>query len=220
LHSLGPTLSGKIENESGGPAQFTLGRLSFNIFQPNKLVCTVKSIRNLVVEDDTKSDNGSGFTYDFHVDLLVHARSDENGEDDADLEAIMINKGFCRPSPDVNNRMLVTFTGSSLVPKKKNDRASDVLWAKNFENAYRIADRERTTAGWVLHYGLKWFLGLVHPTDASAPDGGAHGFFFEMKKPLSFYFDVLYLDKDIRITKGSRGTIVVVDRLNESSVVG
>ena len=107
-----------------------------------------------------------------------------------------------------------------LMPKKKNDKASDVLWAKNFTNAYKAADQERTTMGWLLHYGLKWFLGLVYPTNFSARDGLAHGFSFEMKNPLSFYMDVLYLDEDIRITKGSRGTIVVVDRLSKTYIVG
>ena len=224
-----PPFPGKIENEKGGPAQFTLGRLSFNIFQPNKLVCTVKSIRNLIVADDTKSDDGTKagaatFTYDFHVDLIVHTSSEKNGEEenDSDLEATMINKGFCSPSPDANNRLNVTFTGSSLIPKKENDKAADLLWAKNFANAYQKADQERSYMGWALHYGLKWFLGLVYPNDTNALDGGeAPGFHFEMKKPLSFYFDVLYLDEDIRITKGSRGTIDVVDRLGGSSgVVG
>ena len=182
------------------------------------------SIRNLIVADDRKNDNGcnagttTAFTYEIHVDLLVHTTS--NTEEDNDLEAIMINKGFCSPSPDVNNRIIVTFTGSSLMPKKKNDKSSDVLWAKNFTNAYKTADQERTTMGWLLHYGLKWFLGLVYPTDFSARDGQAHGFSFEMKKPLSFCMDVLYLHEDIRITKGSRGTIVVVDRLSKSYILG
>jgi len=159
------------------------------------------------------------------VDLIVHTSADENSSGDNreeihdfDLEAIMINKAFCYPSPDVKNRMIVTFTGSSLFPKKKNDKRTELLWTKTFANAYQKADEERSFAGWMLHYGMKWFLGLTYPDDAHASDE-VHGSSFKLKKPFSSYFDVLYLDKDIRITKGSQGTIVVVDRMKESTMI-
>jgi len=225
-----PPFPGKIENDNKNRlAQFTLGRLSFNIFQPKNLVCTVKSICNPVSVHNAKNDDsshvGTEFTYNFIVDLIIHAPSNEDSNNDqhrdihnSDIEATIITKGFCRPSPDVNNRMMVTFTGSSLFQKKKSDKATKLLWNKKFANAYRKADRERSYSGWMLHYGLKWFLGLTYPDDADALDK-EHEFSFKMKYPFSSYFDVLYLDEDIRITKGSRGTIVVVDRMKDSTTI-
>ena len=232
-----PPFPGKIENDDN-ISQFTLGRLSFNLFQPNNLICTIKSIHNPIAVSTTKDNEitpGGGvnnFTYDVVVDVIIHtAPSDgqkkENHDDstDGELEAIMINKGFCHPSNDVNNRMMVTFTGSSLrLKKSKNDdknRAAmlETLWTRNFANAYQKADQERSYSGWMMHYGLQWFLGLTYPTDNSEEED--HTFQFEMKKPMSSHLDVLYLDEDIRITKGSRGTIVVVERTNDndSSIV-
>ena len=35
---------------------------------------------------------------------------------------------------------------------------------------------------------------------------------FEMKRCPHGYIDVLYLDEDLRITRGNRGTIVIVER--------
>ena len=223
-----PPFPGKIENDDN-ISQFTLGRLSFNIFQPNNLICTVKSIQNPVAVKTTKDNeitSGGGvnnFTYDFVVDMIItttpsDGQKNENQDDGmyGELEAIMINKGFCYPSNDVNNRMMVTFTGSSLRPKKsknhdKNRAAMlETLWTRNFANAYQKADQERSYSGWMMHYGLQWFLGLTYPTDNSEEED--HTFQFEMKKPMSFHMDVLYLDKDIRITKGSRGTVVVAER--------
>lgn len=227
-----PPFPGKIENDDN-ISQFTLGRLSFNIFQPKNLICTVKSIHNPVAVSTAKDNDiapgggGSNFTYDIFVDVIIHTtpndgQNKENHDDDTDgeLEAIMINRGFCHPSNDVNNRMMVTFTGSSLRPKKnknhdKNRAAMlETLWRSNFANAYQKADQERSYSGWMMRYGLGWFLGLTYPTDNSEEED--HTFQFEMKKPMSFHTDVLYLDEDIRITKGSRGTVVVAERTKDN----
>lgn len=236
-----PPFPGRIEptrdnndDDNNSLARFTLGRLSFNIFQPNNLVCTVKSITNPVFACTEKGDDdgdGRKFTYNIVVDITIHTTANGDGGD-KDLDAIMINTGFCRASPDVNNRIMVTFTGSSLTPKPttpnnntNNNSVVDydkttvetmksVLWTRQFEDAYQKADRERSYFGWMVHYGLKLFLGLTYPTDLDEQQQQQQRacFSFEMKKPLEFYIDVLYLDEDIRITKGSRGTIVVADR--------
>eukprot|EP00536_Pseudo-nitzschia_multiseries_P012381 jgi/Psemu1/31882/gm1.31882_g len=212
-----PPFPGKIENDEG-LAQFTLGRLSFNIFQPAKLVCTINSIRNPIIACTTKDANEDfKFTYDILIDITIHTTDGE------EMEAIMTNKGFCRPSSDVNNRIMVTFTGSSLNPKQETNSAVGsgenattklirTLWTRQFENAYLKADRERSYFGWTVHYGLKWFMGLVYPTDLDGDEEDQNSFHFEMKKPLEFYLDVLYLDEEIRITKGSRGTIVIKEQ--------
>lgn len=218
-----PPFPGKIQNnDKNAPAQFTLGRLSFNIFQPKNLICTLKSIRNPVCVRNTgnhkSSHSGTTFKYDVIMDLVVHTSSNKDKNDnhpkdiqESDLAATMITKGFCYPSPSVNNRMMVTFTGCSFTLENKNE-VSKLLLKENFANAYRKADQERSCMGWMIHNVLKWFLGLTYPTDADALEE-AYEFSYEMKKPPSAYIDVLYLDEDIRITKGSRGTIVVVDRM-------
>jgi hypothetical protein len=46
-----PTFPGRIKptnTDQEDIVQYTLGRISFNIFQPNKLICTLRSVRNPV----------------------------------------------------------------------------------------------------------------------------------------------------------------------------
>jgi len=121
--------------------QYTLGRLSFNIFQPNELICTVRSIRNPVHSQPTgsesKDSDAAVFSYHFIVDLTIHTP-------DGDLEATLMNRGFCRESKDRNNRMLVTFTGGTLIPGNEstaNDDSMLPLWEKTFAKAYERAKK-------------------------------------------------------------------------------
>jgi hypothetical protein len=193
--------------------QYTLGRLSFNIFQPNELVCTVRSIRNPVrpLSNTTSTDAAAAFSYNFIVDITIHTP-------DGDLEATLINRGNCRESDDVHNRMMCTFTGGTLVPSLvvNNDTTMLKLWGKTFAKAYEKADKERSYFGWMYQYFLKLFLGLNLPIDVVEDSGSdslcENAFHFDIKRPPKGYFDVLYLDHDFRITKGNRGTICVLER--------
>jgi hypothetical protein len=204
--------------------QYTLGRLSFNIFQPNDLVCTVRSIRNPVrplsnttsIMTKSKDNNdgtdakASAFSYNVIVDITIHTP-------DGDLEATLINRGNCRESDDVNNRMMCTFTGGTLVPSLvvNNDTKMLKLWGKTFAKAYEKADKERSYFGWLYQYFLKLFLGLNLPIDVEDSDVDTmceNAFHFDIKRPPKGYFDVMYLDHDFRITKGNRGTICVLER--------
>ena len=204
--------------------QYTLGRLSFNIFQPNDLVCTVKSIRNPIrplsnttsIMTESKDNNdgtdaaAKSFSYNIIVDITIHTP-------DGDLGATLINRGNCRESDGVNNRIMCTFTGGTLVPSLavNNDTKMLKLWGKTFAKAYGKADKERSYFGWIYQYFLKLFLGLNMPIDVENSDGDSiceNVFHFDIKRPPKGYFDVLYLDHDFRITKGNRGTICVLER--------
>lgn len=185
--------------------QYTLGRLSFNIFQPNDLVCTVKSVRNPVHPQRNEDDGTSVFSYHFIVDIIIHTPH-------GDLDATLINRGFCRKSEGRRDRMEVTFTGGTLIPRKcvTDDVIMLKLWNKTFSNAYEKAKKERSYFGWVYHYCMKLFLGLTFPTDSRNLHD--YAFHFDMKRPPKGFFDVLYLDDDMRITKGNRGTISILER--------
>ena len=192
-------------------AKYTLGRLSFNIFQPNELVCTVRSIQNQM-HRISSDDDAAVFSYNFVCDLIIHTP-------EGDLEATLINKAFCRENENRDNRMSVTFTGGCLIPGNENtsyDPNMLGLWEKTFAKAYERATKERTLMGWIYHYCLVLFLGLTMPKDATqwASSRNEHSFHFDIKRPPKGFFDVLYLDDDVRITKGNRGTITVVERLS------
>mmetsp|Transcript_25723 Transcript_25723/g.39478 ORF Transcript_25723/g.39478 Transcript_25723/m.39478 type:complete len:302 (-) Transcript_25723:169-1074(-) len=202
-----PNFPGRIKQEDGPSdlVQYTLGRLSFNIFQPHKLVCTLRSVRNPVspTKIPGKEDRRT-FTYPLILDITIHTP-------DGDLPATLVNEAVCYENTEVNNRLMVSFTGGTLMPadELKTDAEKLKLWAKTFEGAYTKADEERSYMGKIFQFILKLLLGLTVPTDDSLLE---HSFHFDIKRSPTGYLDVLYLDDDLRITKGNRGTIVVVER--------
>jgi hypothetical protein len=212
-----PNFPGRIKatkNNQENIKQYTLGRLSFNIFQPNELICTVRSIQNPVHPQhdasEGKDNDTAVFSYHFIVDLTIHTPG-------GDLEATLINRGFCRESEDRKNRMKVIFTGGTLIPgceSTTNDKSILTLWEKTFANAYERANKERSFFGRIYQYCLILFLGLILPTDSKHLGSSCYenAFHFDMKRPPKGFFDVLYLDDDMRITKGNRGTITVLER--------
>jgi PAP_fibrillin len=202
----GPNFPGRLKSEPGQEhvVQYSLGRMSFNIFQPNKLACTLRSIRNPVVSLGTTQDGKSKFSYPLVLDITIHA-------EDGDLPAILINEAQCYEHTDICNRLMVSFTGGTLLPTEEvhKDSAKLAIWSKTFEGAYQKADEERSYLGWIFKLFLKILMGLTYPTDESL---AKHCFHFDMNRSPVGYLDVLYLDEELRITKGNRGTIVVVER--------
>lgn len=215
-----PTFPGRLKplsKEQEEIVQYTLGRLSFNVFQPNKLVCTLRSVRNpvrprnkTVQTKDGRTDVAT-FSYHLVLDITIHT------PDGGDLPATMINEAYCYEHPDVHNRLMVTFTGGTLMPAQEivHDTTKLKLWETTFQGAYQQADEERSYLGWLFHYCLKLLLGLTLPSDHhnfSREDILKHSFHFDMKRSPTGHMEVLYLDEDLRITQGNRGTIVVAER--------
>ena len=214
-----PNFPGRIKatkEDNEVVAQWTLGRLSFNIFQPNELVCSVRSIKNLVHPKSEEDDGTPIFTYYISMDITIHTP-------DGDLPATLITRAFCQENKGKDNRMSVTFTGGSLIPG--NERIpfnTDMLdlWKKTFENAYEKARNERSFLGSVLDSSIGLFMGLTRPTDSAetAKSRDEHSFTFDMSRSPKGFLDVVYFDDSMRITKGNRGTITVVERLSTKSV--
>jgi PAP_fibrillin len=208
-----PTFPGRLKpltKDQEDIVQYTLGRISFNIFQPNKLVCTLRSVRNPVRPRTVQTKDGqTTFSYHLMLDITIHT------PDGGDLPATMINEAYCYEHPDVNNRLMVTFTGGTLMPADEivHDPTKLKLWETTFQGAYQKADEERSYFGWFFHYFLKLLLGLTLPSDhRSQQDILKNSFHFDMKRSPTGHMDVLYLDEDLRITKGNRGTIVIAER--------
>jgi hypothetical protein len=208
-----PTFPGRLKaltKDQEDIVQYTLGRISFNIFQPNKLVCTLRSVRNPVrLRTVPMKDGRTTFSYHMMLDIIIHT------PDGGDLPATMINEAYCYEHPDVNNRLLVTFTGGTLMPGNEiiNDTKKLTLWETTLKGAYQKADEERSYMGWFFHYFLKLLLGLTLPSDLNNhQDILKNTFHFDMKRSPTGHMDILYLDEDLRITRGNRGTIVIAER--------
>ena len=213
---LTPTIfPGKIKQNNGDEsiAQYTLGRLSFNIFQPQEMVCTLKQVRNTVFPIDendrlnTKLKNKLKFNYQLISDITLHTQ-------DGDVPAILKTDAICYKKGNIPNRIHIAFQSETLLPTDetmKSDSLSEI-WHKSFHKVYSKSDQDRSLFNQLSYFAMKVAFGLNLPNDSDTDKG----FRFEMKRSPVGYIDVLYLDKDLRITKGNRGTLVVVERLNES----
>lgn len=210
-----PDFPGRIKSPTGQEdvVQYTLGRLSFGIFQPHSLVCTVRAVRNSMVEceDEFQVDGQRTFAYPIQIDLTVHT---EKG----DLSATMKHAARCYEIPEHPNRLGVTFSGGSLTPAHsvRSDPELMAVWEEVFDRAYSKAEAERTFMSSVMQYVLKSVFQLTTPTDEDAARDCSHTVSFDMKRSPRGYLDVLYLDEDIRITRGNRGTIIVVERISNT----
>lgn len=193
-----PTFPGRLNSEDENSVQYRLGRLSFNTFQPQNLVCTLGNVRNAVFPK-----HDGTFTYDLKVDTVIHIP----GEGTVDAE--ICNESFCFRD-EKSDRVLVSFKGSSLSPAQSTleDHTKLSLWRRTFnKDALDEANKNRSILDYLIQKCMHGMLGINLKQDLQ------HGFRFDFKKAIMSHFDVLYLDEDMRITRGSLGTLVVADRM-------
>ena len=193
-----------INNEDKDTSfQYTLGRISFNMFQPKHLVVTICHPENGVLNVVHKSDNLHHLeyedvaTYQLVMNIIIHT-------DNGDLPAEVFMEGHCFPESDI--RMKVGFTSGTLRkgPSIDKDEKLTQLWDDTFRDAYAKADEERGYMESFLQWTIKKMMKITFPTDESMR--------YEMKRVIHGYFDILFLDEDMRITKGNRGSIVITTR--------
>ena len=206
--------SGVEEDHEDQIVQYTLGRLSFGIFQPHNLVCTVRAVRNSiqVCADEELQDQCAGrhrrsFCYPIIIDLTIHTPH-------GDLPAEVRHEALCYET-DNEKRLGVIFLGGSLTPAYEVRSNPDLLalWKQTFANAYTIADEQRSYAGRVLRLMMKWWFKMSPPTDEDAEKSHYHSVRYDLKRRPKGHLDVLYLDEDLRVTRGNRGTLIVVERM-------
>lgn len=211
FHALtSPNFPGRISSNKGQEdlVQYTLGRLSFNIFQPQQLICTLRTIRNPVkLNPPIEGDGKKVWSYPLILDISIHSPLGE------DLPATLENEATCYEHAERKGRVMVSFSGGTLTPTEEvaMNPSKLKMWAQTFEGAYTKADEERSYIGRIFQYIGQLLLGLTLPTDHSLLKNRVH---FDLKRSPVGHLDVLFLDEDLRITKGNRGTLVVVERAN------
>ncbi|CAB9526932.1 PAP_fibrillin [Seminavis robusta] len=203
-----PEFPGRIKTQNKEIIQYTLGRLSFGVFQPHSLVCTIRSVRQSIrVRIATKTGKFKMYEYPVMMDLTVHT---PNGED---LPAVVSHDAICYECPKQPHRMKVTFKGSTLMPSREvlmNEELMNV-WMETFEGAYEKAALERNILSRTLRSMMAWWFQMTLPSDEEMQNTQDHSVHFEMKRAPKGHLDILYLSDTTRITKGNRGTLVVVE---------
>jgi hypothetical protein len=225
-----PTFFGCLgENDEGDP-MYTLGRMSFDMFSPTNLVCSLQGNFNpveVVSKEDRLSmldavpkslreevENGETVLRTYHVvtaftiePSLASFPDAPNKDVIRPIKGIMTTYGYSLPDPSTPNRHSIWFTGGRIEP---NDHASDIAaWKKLFAihpPKHSFGEKAKLLA-------VKLLMGATVPEEV-ALDGSME---YSFRKPLGghgmAYIDVIYLDGGMRIVRGHRGTTFVFSRV-------
>ena len=173
-----------------GAFQYTLGRLSFGIFEPKDLMCTLGAIGNPLVESEAEG----VMDYEIQVPMSIEIR------DGPPLPAELLNFATCTAETD--ERLSVSFSGGVLKPTSDCDREA---WRSTFGPALATKPGKRAR---LMNWLLGKMMGLVKPTELA--DGDVMR--YAMTKAPTGFLDVIFLDDELRITRGNRGSLVVCER--------
>lgn len=202
-----PEFPGRIKTDNKEVIQYTLGRLSFGVFQPHNLVCTIRSVRQSIrVRLESKTGVFKTYEYPVMMDLTIHT-------EDGDLPAVVSHDAVCYECPKTPKRLKVSFKGSTLMPSRDvlTDANLRRVWMDTFQGAYSKAERERNIISRTLRSMMAWWFEMTFPNDEEFDNAQDHSVHFTMKRAPRGHLDVMYLSANTRITKGNRGTMVVVE---------
>jgi len=187
------TFPGELRDEV-----YTLGRLSFGLYEPLDMEWQIDKTLNPVRSASDSKDGERD--YEFWIQLTcVDSRYPK-------FRGLMKNFGKCKPDPKNTSRLEVWFTGGSLAPAEDMDPSLLTEWKNTFGAA--MAAKKTSLMSRLSNWAMKMMIGLQRPGSV-ADDSSMR---YEMTKAPHGYTDILFMDEELRITKGNRGTIVVVDR--------
>jgi hypothetical protein len=180
------------EQLADGRFAYTLGRLAFNMFQPTEL----KVVVDRVLQPVFLLENGEQRTHDIVVEFTTIDASVPQ------LSGLVRNQGICQP---ISATVLqVQFTGGILAPQaptKLNE------WKAIFGEQRQPV--KKTWKETLMSSFLKLMFGLVS-SESMNPETGEIS--FTMKRSPKGRLEILYLDEELRITRGERGTVLVCQR--------
>ncbi|ALF55384.1 fimbrial protein [Nostoc piscinale CENA21] len=180
------------ERLANGKFAYTLGRLAFNMFQPTKLKLVIDRVSQPVF----LLGNGEQRSHDIVVEFTT---ADENYPQ---ISGVVRNLGVCEPISDTV--LQVKFTGGILAPQ---DPTKMDEWLAVF--GQQSQNVKRSFKDSLILGFLKLMFGLVPPQGINAETGEVK---FIMERSPKGRLEILYLDEELRITYGEKGTILVCER--------
>lgn len=171
---------------------YTLGRLAFNMFQPQDLTVVILQVFQPVLPMEKPMQR----THDIVVNFaIVHPNTPS-------LRGTVRNLGICKPASDTV--LQVQFTGGALEPAADTDLQQ---WSAIFENPKALP--HSSIKDWFQNQLLKLMFGLVPPKEMDKETGRIE---FRMRRSPKGSLTILYLDEELRITRGQRETVLVCER--------
>mmetsp|Transcript_10060 Transcript_10060/g.25950 ORF Transcript_10060/g.25950 Transcript_10060/m.25950 type:complete len:324 (-) Transcript_10060:104-1075(-) len=185
--------------DSNGNPQYTLGRMSFGMFEPKSTKCSILDIDNVVSDL-----GGKRFSYD--VNVIFEVADDADGA--AGIQGLMSTTGSCELSEDAGDerggRLNVTFTGGTISPRDTTDLAA---WNSVFgESSIQPPGIMDKVGAWIMGA----VLGIDKPLGGGDMTTGVQR--FSMNRAPQGWLDVIFMDDELRVTRGNRGSIVAVQR--------
>lgn len=188
------------QNDTQGRYVYTLGRLAFNMFEPVGLRVEIERVLQPVFPTGKENE----LTHDIVVEFKT---IDENIPE---LKGIVKNLAVC--SPKSKDTVQVKFTGGELMPREIEEPSKMKEWLQVFgqeSQQSQLSLREKIAS--IL---VKWMFGISKASNIDAQTGKR---VFTMKKSPKGILKLLYLDDELRITRGNRGTVLVCQRQVEKS---
>ncbi|MBE9032497.1 fimbrial protein [filamentous cyanobacterium LEGE 11480] len=177
--------------QANGQMAYSLGRMSFGMFQPKDLLVQLDRVSQPI----EPIANTTQHTHDIIAEFTIVDRHQPT------VSGVVKNLGICEPNGD--DTLRVQFTGGTLEPKADTDRAD---WQAVFgdQSAQPQPLKAKLMDGF-----LRLMFGLVGPTSMDTSTGIVT---YEMRRSPKGNLKLLYLDNELRITKGEKGTVLVATR--------
>jgi hypothetical protein len=220
---------GTTENEE---FLYSLGRMSFDMFLPTKLVCSIQGTFNRVkllrrkdvdlikhvpasLKAELDEKNKVIRTYDIVTAFTIEAAKPETETDSPNIEinkpikGLMTTNGYVLANPQKTDRLSIWFTGGAIECNGDCDEDT-ARWKKLFGNkkvpARQFWEKTRYFAANVL-MGAK-------AAEKMEPDGKLS---YSLERPIgghdTAYVDLLYLDSTLRIARSHNGIIYAFGRV-------
>ncbi len=189
-----PNFPDRLENEKDRYV-YTLGRLAFNKFEPVNLRVAIARVTQPVF--------ATGKENEYTHDIVVEFKIIEPGF--PELQGIIKNLAVC--SPVDQDTVQVRFTGGELMPLENQDPEQIKQWLNIFGNTQIIS--QITLLDRLKFWFVQTIFGIGKVSEIN-PETGKQS--FPIKKSPKGLLKLLYLDEELRITKGNRETVLVCQR--------
>eukprot|EP00959_Pyramimonas_sp_CCMP1952_P459203 9477879-Pyramimonas_sp.AAC.1 len=181
----------------------TLGQSSFNVFEPADLKLVVEDVKNFVTKLDAQSEEINPNRWSYVVRSQFRTADPRVSPP---LVGYIETYGESELAEDgPNNRVDVRFPRGELVPVLPENGSEEYLerWKKVFETQ---GSSPPGLGAKVTNFIAKAFMSLERPNGIDER-GIAR---YTMEKAPKGYLDMLYLDESMRVSKGNRGTVIIV----------
>ena len=184
---------------SNGEFMYTLGRMSFDMFLPSNLKCSIHGIFNVF------GDVGGDMTLPWNIRKVENIRSyniSVSFSIDAPkgtLKALLTNYGYIAPDPIKPNRYSIWFTHGILSEDSSHPSQE---WIDTFENQPQrsLKEKARILAAQI----------LLGASVGGLVDGKME---YKFKRPIGGWNDMLFGDESLIIMRGQHGSMYVLHRI-------